>query len=89
MLPDGAADVMTRVRALLRDLAAKLAGDTVLFEEAVALTEFIDPTPFAITGNTLVFRMREAGPRDRRPPTGDGHTAEGGRRLRRLARQLC
>ena len=62
VLPDGAADVMTRVRALLRDLAAKLAGNTVLFEEAVALTEFIDPTPFAITGNTLVFRMRKPAP---------------------------
>ncbi len=53
---------MTRVRALLRDLAAKLAGNTVLFEEAVALTEFIDTDPFAITGNTLVFRMRKPAP---------------------------
>lgn len=52
------AAVSAKVLTLLKDLATRLAGNVSLFEEAVPLTEFVDPNPFAITGNTLVFRMR-------------------------------
>lgn len=58
VVPGLAAEAGARLRELLRELGEKLAGDAALVEEAVPLTELVDPTPFAVTGNTLVFRMR-------------------------------
>lgn len=51
--------IVDDAKALLAGLAGKLDADASLFEEAIPLTSFIDPQPFAITGNTLVFRMRK------------------------------
>ena len=51
--------IVNDAKALLAGLAVKLDADASLFEEAIPLTSFIDPQPFAITGNTLVFRMRK------------------------------
>lgn len=54
----GAADAVgEELRRRLRELFDKLA-DAGLAGQVVAFTDFVDPTPFAITGNTLVFRMR-------------------------------
>lgn len=57
--PSLASSILEKIRKLLKELAGKIAEDQSLIEEAVPLTEFIDPNPFAITGNTLAFRMRK------------------------------
>ena len=50
--------ITTGLRDLLDEAAKKFDLEPAFREHAVRLVEFIDPTPFAITGNTLVFRMR-------------------------------
>lgn len=54
--PDAIAD---RLGQKLTDLLDRINKDPLLDAEAVALTRFVQPEPLAITGNSLVFRMKD------------------------------